>query len=87
MPTRNVNLTEEMDWFVAAKLESGRYGSASEVVRAALRTLEREELEFEAKLDALRAAIDEGDASGLAAGGVFSRVRRAASAEPAHCMT
>ena len=79
MPTRNVNLTEEMDRFVSAKIESGRYESASEVVRAALRTLEREELEFEAKLDALRAAIDEGDASGTATDGVFARVRRRAA--------
>jgi len=83
MPTRNVNLTEEMDRFVSAKIESGRYESASEVVRAALRTLEREELEFEAKLEALRGAIDEGDASGLAAGGVFARVRRRAAAAQA----
>ena len=80
MPTRNVNLTEEMDRFVSEKIDSGRYESASEVVRAALRTLEREELEFEAKLAALRTAIDEGDASGLAAGGVFARVRRKALA-------
>jgi antitoxin ParD1/3/4 len=79
MPTRNVNLTEEMDQFVAAKIESGRYESASEVVRAALRTLEREELEFEARLDSLRVAIDEGDASGVAPDGVFARVRRRAA--------
>ena len=39
----NVNLTEELDSFVLAKVESGRYENASEVVRAALRTLEREE--------------------------------------------
>jgi antitoxin ParD1/3/4 len=79
MPTRNVNLTEEMDRFVSEKIDSGRYESASEVVRAALRTLEREDIEFEAKLAALRAAIDEGDASGLAADGVFARVRKRAA--------
>jgi hypothetical protein len=39
MPTRNVNLTDELDSFVLAKVESGRYENASEVVRAALRTL------------------------------------------------
>ncbi len=66
MPARNVNLTDELDDFVRAKIESGRYENASEVVRAALRTLEREEQQFEAKLAALRAAIDEGDASGIA---------------------
>jgi len=74
MPTRNVNLTDALDRFVLEKVESGRYENASEVVRAALRTLEREERQFEAKLAALRAAIDEGDASGIAEGNVFSRV-------------
>ena len=76
MPTRNVNLTNELDHFVLAKVESGRYENASEVVRAALRTLERDEQQYEAKLAALRAAIDEGDASGIAKGKVFERVRK-----------
>jgi antitoxin ParD1/3/4 len=77
MPTRNVNLTEELDRFVLTKVESGRYENASEVVRAALRTLEREEQQYEAQLAGLRAAIDEGDASGIADGDVFARVREA----------
>jgi antitoxin ParD1/3/4 len=77
MPTRNVNLTEELDRFVATKVQSGRYENASEVLRAALRTLEREEQQYEAKLAALRSAIDEGDASGIAEGHVFKRVRKA----------
>jgi antitoxin ParD1/3/4 len=76
MPTRNVNLTDELDSFVLAKIESGRYENASEVVRAALRTLEREERQFEAKLAALRTAIDEGDVSGIAKGNPFARVRQ-----------
>jgi len=75
MPTRNVNLTDELDRFVVAKVESGRYENASEVVRAALRSLEREEQRHEAKLVALRAAIDAGDISGIAEGNVFERVR------------
>ena len=74
VPTRNVNLTEELDRFVLKKVKTGRYENASEVVRAALRTLEREEQEYEAKLAVLRAAIDEGDASGIAEDGVFERV-------------
>jgi antitoxin ParD1/3/4 len=77
MPTRNVNLTDELDRFVARKVKTGRYENASEVVRAGLRNLEREEQECEAKLAALRAAIDEGDASGIAEGNVFGRVRKA----------
>ena len=74
MPTRNVNLTDELDRFVLKKVKSGRYENASEVVRAALRTLEREEQQYDAKLAALRTAIDEGDASGVAEGDVFARV-------------
>jgi antitoxin ParD1/3/4 len=76
MPTRNVNLTDELDRFVLTKVESGRYENASEVVRAALRTLEREEQRYEAKLAALKTAIDEGDASGVAEGNSFARVRQ-----------
>jgi antitoxin ParD1/3/4 len=76
MPTRNVNLTGKLDRFVANKVKAGLYDNASEVVRAGLRTLQREEQEFEAKLVALRAAIDEGDSSGIARGNVFARVRK-----------
>jgi antitoxin ParD1/3/4 len=76
MPTRNVNLTAQLDRFVLKKVESGRYENASEVVRAALRTLEREEQQYAAKLAALRRAIDEGDASGIAEGNVLARVRK-----------
>ena len=75
MPTRNVNLTDELDRFVVANVESGRYENASEVVRAALRMLEREEQRYEAKLAALRATIDAVDTSGVAEGNLFERVR------------
>jgi antitoxin ParD1/3/4 len=103
MPTRNVNLTPELDRFVATTIKSGRYENASEVVRSGLRTLknqekqrqelqrqelqrqeeekkrqvnDRQEQEHAAKLAALRSAIDEGDASGVAAGNVFGRIRK-----------
>jgi antitoxin ParD1/3/4 len=71
-----VNLTDELDRFVLAKVESGRYENASEVIRAALRILEREEQVYEARLAALRTAIDEGDASGVAEGDAFARIRQ-----------
>jgi antitoxin ParD1/3/4 len=77
MPTRNVNLTQKLDRFVLSRVKAGRYENASEVVRAGLRTLEREERIYEAKLKALRAAIGEGDASGIAEGDVFRQVREA----------
>jgi len=75
MPTRNVNLTPELDLFVTTKVEAGLYANASEVMRSALRLLERDERENDAKMEALRAAINSGMASGIAEPGVFSRIR------------
>jgi hypothetical protein len=42
-----------------------------------MRTLKRKEQQYEVKLATLRAAIDEGDASSVAEGNVFERVREA----------
>jgi antitoxin ParD1/3/4 len=74
MPTRNVSLPEKLDQFITAKVESGDYANASEVMRTALRLLEKEEREYEEKMTALRAAIAEGDASPDAEEGVFERL-------------
>ncbi len=46
----NVSLTPELEEFVNAKVEAGRYGSASEVVREALRLLEEHDLNRAARL-------------------------------------
>jgi len=43
--TMNVSLTPELELFVAERVASGLYRSASEVVRAALRLLKKEEEE------------------------------------------
>lgn len=48
----NVSLTRELDKFVAAKVASGRYTSASEVVREALRLLEEQDRVRGMRLDA-----------------------------------
>lgn len=60
MPTRNVNLTEHFDRFIDARITSGRFSNASEVVREGLRLLEQREQEDKAKLEWLRAAAKEG---------------------------
>jgi antitoxin ParD1/3/4 len=45
MPSKhalNVSLTEHLSGFIDAQVASGRFGTASEVVRAALRLLEQD---------------------------------------------
>jgi len=51
MPTRNVNLTDHFDRFIDDGVTSGRFSSASEVVREGLRLLEQREQEDRAKLN------------------------------------
>ena len=60
MPTRNINLTDHLDRFIEAEVNSGRYGNASEVVREGLRLIERRKQEERAKLKWLRGAVKEG---------------------------
>jgi antitoxin ParD1/3/4 len=60
MPTRNINLTDHFDDFVERQVSSGRYQNASEIVREALRLLEAQEEERQAKLKALRQAAKQG---------------------------
>jgi antitoxin ParD1/3/4 len=57
----NVSLTDELVAFVKAKVGTGRYTSSSEVVRDALRLMEKQE---EEKLAWLREAFKEGIESG-----------------------
>ncbi len=58
----SVTLGEHFDKFISQQLNSGRYGSASEVVRAGLRALEDQET----KMLNLRNMLVEGENSGVA---------------------
>jgi antitoxin ParD1/3/4 len=53
----NVSLTHELEQFVHAKVKSGRYLSASEVVRDALRLLEERDHLYQARLADLQKEI------------------------------
>lgn len=58
----SVSLGRHYDAFVRRQVRGGRFGTASEVIRAGLRLLE----EDEARLAALRTALDDGERSGFA---------------------
>jgi antitoxin ParD1/3/4 len=63
VPTRNIVLTKQQADLVEELVRSGRYQNASEVLRAGLRLLERREAEEDAKLAALRRALEESEAA------------------------
>jgi len=62
----NVNLTPQLEELVRRKVSSGRYNSASEVVREALRLMEAQDQLQSLKLEQLRRDIREGLNSGPA---------------------
>ena len=68
MPARKIDLTDHFDSFISSAIDAGRYSDVSEAVQAALRLLEQQEKEDEAKLERLRAiakdafdALDRGE--------------------------
>ena len=74
----NVSLTEELANFVKAKVSAGRYNSSSEVVREALRLMEKVEQKEAEKLHFLRKAWQEGIDSGDAGEVDFSALKQEA---------
>ena len=56
----NVHLTPELEQLVQSKVKSGRYNSASEVIREALRLLEQRDEVFTLRKDEIRKQIEDG---------------------------
>lgn len=58
--TTSVTLGQHYEEFINDLIEKGRYQSVSEPVRAALRVFEKDEQEYEARLQALRDKVEAG---------------------------
>lgn len=65
MDNMRISISDHFDSFISSQIANGRYDTASEVIRAALRLLEAQELEFQSKQEALRAALIAGENSGV----------------------
>lgn len=74
----NISLTPHLEGMIRAKIASGSYNSASEVVREALRLLEEEDQLRSLKLQKLREDIREGLESGPASIFDPKEIKRAA---------
>ena len=60
--TVNISITPELDAFLQSRVDSGRYQTTSEVVREALRLLERQERERDEAFHQLKARLEKGAA-------------------------
>ena len=78
MKNTSITLGEHFDGYIAEQLASGRYRTASELIRESLRLHEAREL----KIAAMRLAIEEGIASGIDADFSFEHLNRELDAEP-----
>jgi antitoxin ParD1/3/4 len=58
--TVNISITPELDAFLQSRVKSGRYQTTSEVVREALRLLQRQETERDEAFKQLKARLKRG---------------------------
>ena len=77
MPS-SFTLGSHFEGFIKQQVSTGRYASASEVVRDSLRLLEEQDAMRQARLDALRAEIEQGATSGpgIPAGRAIANARQ-----------
>jgi antitoxin ParD1/3/4 len=79
--TISITLPDDLSDLVEAKVATGGYKTSDDVIRAALKLLQRRDSEREEKLADLRAAIQEGIDSGDAGVIDFEELKRELHAE------
>ncbi len=65
MVKKSISVTDQQDSWIKAQIKSGHYGNESEVVRELIRERQLRELETPAEIEAIRAALIEGEKSGF----------------------
>ncbi|MFL6669264.1 MAG: type II toxin-antitoxin system ParD family antitoxin [Burkholderia ambifaria] len=72
----SISLGDHLTQFVDRQVASGRYGSASDVVRAGLRLLETQETELRALQEALKAGEASGEPTAFDSQAFLERMRK-----------
>ncbi len=70
MVKKSISVTDQQDRWIKAQIESGHYGNESEVVRELIRERQIREQETHAEIEAIRAALIEGEKSGFSSSSV-----------------
>jgi antitoxin ParD1/3/4 len=67
MVKKSISVTDQQDGWIKAQIETGHYGNESEVVRDLIRDRQMREWETPEEIAAIRAALIEGEKSGISA--------------------
>lgn len=65
MVKKSISVTDQQDSWIKAQIRSGHYGNESEVVRELIRERQLRDQESQAEIEAIRAALIEGERSGF----------------------
>ncbi len=65
MVKKSISVTEQQDRWIKAQIKTGHYGNESEVVRELIRERQLRDQETPAEIEAIRAALIEGEESGF----------------------
>jgi antitoxin ParD1/3/4 len=65
MVKKSISVTDQQDNWIKAQIKSGHYGNESEVVRELIRERQLRDQETPAEIEAIRAALIEGEENGF----------------------
>ena len=65
MVKKSISVTDQQDSWIKAQIKTGHYGNESEVVRELIRERQLRDQETPAEIEAIRAALIEGEQSGF----------------------
>lgn len=65
MVKKSISITEQQDNWIKAQIETGHFGNESEIIRELIRERQMRQHESPAQIEAIRAALIEGEQSGF----------------------